>query len=127
MLRKGRAEHDAHTKVQLMMEFVTTDKLGQMPSPRTLNAHLPFSMLPVAEVKAKRVRVVHVYRNPKDTCVSLYHMARCYPMPLPLPTNTFAEFFEHFFFGTRRTYRAYLPLRFQASLRRFDFFDFWKY
>ena len=110
MLRKGRAEHDAKTKVQLMMEFVTTEKLDDMPSPRTLNTHLPFSMLPLGEIKSRRVKLVHVYRNPKDTCVSMFYMLKSMRPQMPVPVDTFQDFYEFFFFGSRRNTMGYFLL-----------------
>ncbi|KAK7088408.1 hypothetical protein V1264_022332 [Littorina saxatilis] len=104
MLRKGRAEHDKNTKEQLMMEAVDTEILNSTPSPRTFNTHLPFSMLPVPEMKARRLKLVHVYRNPKDICVSLYHMTKS-SMMMQVSSggaaDSFASFFEHFFFSDK--------------------------
>ncbi|XP_076472885.1 sulfotransferase 1C2-like [Babylonia areolata] len=94
MLLRGRAEYASLPKEQLMMEFVDVKKLQQMPSPRILNTHLPFSMLPVQEMKAKGVKVLHVYRNPKDTLVSFYHMCRKYP---EMGVKGFESFFDVFF------------------------------
>ena len=102
MLRKGRAEHDKDRKIQLMMDFVAVEKLDSLPSPRTLNTHLPLSMLPLPEVKARRVKMVHVYRNPKDSCVSSFFMLKSIQGKGYLPANTFEEYFEFYFFGTKR-------------------------
>ncbi|KAK7089725.1 hypothetical protein V1264_024980 [Littorina saxatilis] len=109
MLRKGSAEHDANTKVQLMMEFVQNHILDDMPSPRTFNTHLPLSMLPVDKIKARRLKLVHVYRNPKDTCVSMYHMARSSPqMSSVVPCETFGDFAEHYLFTDKQIFGSYV-------------------
>ncbi|XP_025090218.1 sulfotransferase family cytosolic 1B member 1-like [Pomacea canaliculata] len=73
MLMQGKAEYDVRPKEHLMVEMTELDKLTSMPSPRVLNSHLPFFMLPWQQMKERRTKVVFVYRNPKDSCVSYYH------------------------------------------------------
>lgn len=43
-------------------------------SPRTIQSHLPFSLLP-REIREglKKPKIIYVARNPKDVCVSFYH------------------------------------------------------
>lgn len=82
MLRQGKADYDKRTKVQLMMEMVDLEVLDAQPSPRTLNTHLPFAMLPVQEMLDKRIKVVHVYRNIKDVIVSMYFMTKSGDFPM---------------------------------------------
>ena len=80
MLLTGRAEYETRTKESLMLEFLTKETIDSLPSPRILNTHLPFSMLPVGEMRRKGVKVLHVYRNPKDTLVSMYfHFRQVFP------------------------------------------------
>ncbi|KAK7494049.1 hypothetical protein BaRGS_00014707 [Batillaria attramentaria] len=76
MLRQGKSVYENRPKIQLMIDFVDVEEIDEQPSPRTLNTHLPFSMLPVQEIKDKRTKIVHVYRNPKAVVVSMYFMAK---------------------------------------------------
>lgn len=106
-VRRETTEPMVDTKVQFMMEFVDVDVLNELPSPRLLNTHLPLSMLPLPEIIARGLKIVHLYRNPKSTCVSYFHHARSVPHRLPVPIGTFQEFFEYFFFSNRQVYGSY--------------------
>ncbi|KAM3851050.1 amine sulfotransferase-like [Vipera latastei] len=46
--------------------------IAQLPSPRVIMAHLPY-YLASKELRAKRGKVIYVYRNPKDVMVSFFH------------------------------------------------------
>nr|KAG5713168.1 hypothetical protein BaRGS_007695 [Batillaria attramentaria] len=72
MLLAGKAEYESRAKEHLMIEFSTIDKIQAEASPRVFNTHLPFSMLPVQQIKDKGAKVLHVYRNPKDSAVSMW-------------------------------------------------------
>ncbi|KAL8612571.1 hypothetical protein ACOMHN_053636 [Nucella lapillus] len=93
MLLMGKVEYEKRTKENLMMDFLTKGAIDSLPSPRILNTHLPFSMLPPAgEMRAKGVRVLHVYRNPKDTLVSMhFHFRQVFPN---LRDHTLMQFLE---------------------------------
>nr|KAG5686798.1 hypothetical protein BaRGS_013118 [Batillaria attramentaria] len=83
----GKAEYEKNVKEHVMLEASDIDRVQQQPSPRLLNTHVPVSMLP-RQVKDKKVKVIHVYRNVKDVCVSMYfHLKQRDPMPIE-------EFFE---------------------------------
>ncbi|XP_070205189.1 sulfotransferase 1A1-like isoform X2 [Littorina saxatilis] len=71
MLLTGKAEYEKRTKEHVMMEACDVEDMEPLPSPRLLNTHLPTSMLP-NQVKDGKVKVIHVYRNPKDVLVSMY-------------------------------------------------------
>ena len=85
-----------------MLEIVDAESLEQMPSPRVINTHLPFSMLPVSEVKSKQLKIIHVYRNPKDVCVSMFHFMKECKILEKMNIQSFPEFVEHFFFSDKR-------------------------
>lgn len=98
MLVRGTAEYDSRPKEQLMMEFSDFDKLQQIPSPRMFNSHLPFSMLPWKQIKEKRSKVLHVYRNPKDSCVSYFHHMKGHENDL-FHDMVFSDYLELYFYG----------------------------
>ncbi|PVD32858.1 hypothetical protein C0Q70_08305 [Pomacea canaliculata] len=107
MLLQGKAEYDPRRKEQLMMEFVDVDEMAAMQSPRILNSHLPFSMLPWEQIRDKRIKVFHIYRNPKDTVVSFFHMSKGIALRQKVPRPLeFAEYFENFING-RGAYGKY--------------------
>jgi hypothetical protein len=73
MLRRGKAQVEPDIKETQMLEFlVDFDKLE---SPRLLNTHLHFRLLPEGVVD-RRCKILHVLRNPKDVAVSYYHHIR---------------------------------------------------
>ncbi|XP_033108635.1 sulfotransferase 1C4-like [Anneissia japonica] len=47
----------------------------QLPSPRLVVTHLPFTLLP-KQVFEKKAKVIYVARNPKDTAVSMYYFTK---------------------------------------------------
>lgn len=80
MLLSGKVQYETRTKENLMIEFVTKEMVDSLLSPRILNTHLYFSILPVQQMKEKKVKVLHIYRNPKDTVVSMYfHFRQVFP------------------------------------------------
>ncbi|RUS75052.1 hypothetical protein EGW08_017188, partial [Elysia chlorotica] len=73
MLVRGRTELSAQAKEFHMFEFIEDlGLLDQMESPRLLNSHLYLAHLP-EQIVHKKVKLVHLIRNPKDCAVSLYH------------------------------------------------------
>ena len=77
MLLAGKAEYENRTKEFNMMEAIDVEVMQKEPSPRILNTHLPIRMLPNQVKDGKKVKVIHVYRNPKDVMVSFYfHMVQ---------------------------------------------------
>ncbi|KAJ1121783.1 hypothetical protein NDU88_000302 [Pleurodeles waltl] len=82
-----------------MLEFGTPDKfesLNMIPSPRVLITHLHRDNIPKS-VEKNKVKTLVVFRNPKDTAVSLFHFYNSLPL---LPNySSWDEFFEHFMSG----------------------------
>lgn len=72
MLLRGKAEYEKRTKEHVMMEATDVEEMEGLPSPRLLNTHLPPRMWPVEVMSGHKVKVIHVYRNPKDVLVSLW-------------------------------------------------------
>ncbi|XP_005091666.1 sulfotransferase family cytosolic 1B member 1-like [Aplysia californica] len=72
MLRKGIASYEDRSKETVMLEFSKRDVIEKEASPRTLNSHLPMCHLP-QQVKEKKIKILHLVRNPKDVIVSYYY------------------------------------------------------
>ncbi|XP_075452659.1 sulfotransferase 6B1-like isoform X1 [Ascaphus truei] len=82
-----------------VLEFGAPDKyekLKQESSPRVLTTHLFYDDIPKT-VFDKKVKLLVVFRNPKDTAVSLFHFYTNNPM---LPTySSWDTFFQDFMTG----------------------------
>ncbi|XP_053567756.1 sulfotransferase 6B1-like [Bombina bombina] len=89
---------NALTKIPIL-EFAAPDKfekLKQEGSPRLLSTHLLYDNIP-KNVFEKRVKIVLVIRNPKDTAVSFFHF---YNSNVLYPTyNSWDTFFQDFISG----------------------------
>nr|KAG5713288.1 hypothetical protein BaRGS_007815 [Batillaria attramentaria] len=75
LLLTGQLHVDHEDKEIAMFEFNSHGELDSLPSPRALNTHLWFTQFP-AEVRKKGTKLVVLYRNPKDVCVSWYVLHR---------------------------------------------------
>ncbi|KAK6968496.1 Sulfotransferase cytosolic 1B member 1, partial [Biomphalaria glabrata] len=72
MLLHQTTEHEKRSKAQVMLESPGgLDRADKEPSPRILNSHNVIAHLP-QELIAKKTKIIHVIRNPKDALVSLY-------------------------------------------------------
>jgi len=71
----------------------SVEYVKNMPRPRFIKTHLPWDLLPdqITSLK-KKPKIINVYRNPKDVCISYYHHSRL----LTYYTGTFEEFAELF-------------------------------
>lgn len=78
LLQTGTTEVDDADKDVAMFELNCHGELDTMPSPRVLNSHLVYRLLP-SEVTQKKLKTVLVYRNPKDACISWYMHHRDMP------------------------------------------------
>lgn len=72
--------------------FTTTQFVDDLPSPRFIKSHLPFTSLPSNLLN--ECKVVYVARNPKDVAVSWYHHHLL--DPIMTTTLNFEEFVEYF-------------------------------
>lgn len=57
------------------LELGTPDEINSYSSPRIVHSHLIPQLLPGGAFKKGR-KVILVFRNPKDTAVSLYHFLK---------------------------------------------------
>ncbi|XP_013772090.1 sulfotransferase 1C4-like isoform X1 [Limulus polyphemus] len=78
-------------------------RVENMPSPRYIKTHFPYSLLP-SSILEKKCKLVYITRNPKDVVVSYYHFARM--LRKTAYKGTFAQFFERFL-QNRPTYSPF--------------------
>lgn len=99
MLLRNTTELDNKSKMQSMLEAVEDlSVLEGVPSPRIMDTHCLFKYLP-KQHKEKKVKIVHMIRNPKDVCVSYYY--HCLKDMFINFDGTWEEFFELFMSGKR--------------------------
>ncbi|XP_004673850.1 PREDICTED: amine sulfotransferase-like [Condylura cristata] len=68
----------------------------ERPSPRLFSSHLPYYLVPRG-LKNKKVKIIYVYRNPKDVMCSYFHFSNM--LSTLKPTSTFEEFMTLFLEG----------------------------
>lgn len=99
MVMKEAAEYDTSPKEKNMLEAQTVELIASLPSPRILNGHELPCLLPT-QIFTKKVKVIHVMRNPKDVAVSFFHFAMNLRPLIPImetkPFETFSEFLPYF-------------------------------
>uniref|UniRef100_A0A672JJ29 Sulfotransferase n=1 Tax=Salarias fasciatus TaxID=181472 RepID=A0A672JJ29_SALFA len=83
-------------RVPLLESTFLDDPSRERPDPRLFRTHLPPDMLP-REVKNKKLKIVYVWRNPKDVLVSFYHFSFSWVF-LESP-ESFETFFQQFLDG----------------------------
>ena len=86
--------------MDFMLESLTDLKqLDSFDPPRVLNTHLPYRWLPRNHI-ANGGRIVHVIRNPKDICVSLYEfMKSVQDFGINTDTMTFEQYLNNLVFS----------------------------
>ncbi|XP_052066958.1 sulfotransferase 1B1-like isoform X2 [Mytilus californianus] len=98
MLIRKKAELDNLTKASTMLETISDFSVTDiLPSPRLLNTHCQFQYLPKKHIE-NRSKIIHLIRNPKDTCVSYYHHSRKEHIFLSF-FGTWNEFFDMWMSG----------------------------
>ncbi|XP_076451790.1 sulfotransferase 6B1-like isoform X2 [Babylonia areolata] len=75
LLRAGTADAELVEKEKYMMEFTHQDDLLKLPPKRIFNTHVFFHQLP-QKVQDGKVKMIFIYRNPKDVAVSFYNHHR---------------------------------------------------
>ncbi|XP_064605706.1 sulfotransferase 1E1-like [Liolophura sinensis] len=75
VLISNRLQLQTALKADAMLEYVGCDHLDTKPSPRVINTHLNYHLLP-KDVFQKQCKIVFVYRNPKDVALSYYHFIK---------------------------------------------------
>ena len=77
------------------LEEVGKEVCNQLPTPRLIKTHLPFSITPHNSM----ARYLYVARNPFDCVVSFFHHTRGFPQHYDFLDGEFEEFFECFIAG----------------------------
>lgn len=73
MLMMGKAEYRDFHVDQVQFDYQLLENMDKLPSPRLLHSEFEAKLLP-PQIKEKKPKIVHVYRNPKACAVSLYHL-----------------------------------------------------
>ncbi|XP_013068532.2 sulfotransferase 1A1-like [Biomphalaria glabrata] len=60
----------------LTLNEIGLDLASTMPSPRVIKTHLPLKLAP-REILVKKPKVIILFRNPKDVCVSYFNFYKC--------------------------------------------------
>ena len=61
MLQAGEAKYDKRAKENLMLDFMPTEQIDALESPRTLNSHFLFRHLP-KQIAQKKIKVIRISR-----------------------------------------------------------------
>ncbi|MEE6475076.1 hypothetical protein FKM82_010610 [Ascaphus truei] len=92
-------QNDHPTLHQAMIEFGKPEKVQKLkdrPSPRVLSSHLYYDDIPKS-ILEKKVKILVIFRNPKDTAVSYFHFYNSNPV---LPTySSWDLFFKDYMSG----------------------------
>lgn len=96
MVTKGQAEYATNTKTASMIDFIPIEVLNSLPSPRILNSHFSIECLP-EQIFRKKIKIIHVYRNPKDLATSYYYHGKGFSWMFGevQPFETFSEFLPY--------------------------------
>ena len=62
-------------KETAILEAISQEQFNNIPSPRVLNTHFPFSMFQ-RDIPTQKCKLIFVQRNPKNICVSFYNHHR---------------------------------------------------
>lgn len=74
MMQAGPLDNIVSTAA-VILELFTVDEVEALQSPRVLSTHMKPDMFP-ADAFKKGHKIILLFRNPKDTVVSLYHHLR---------------------------------------------------
>ncbi|KAK7088565.1 sulfotransferase 1B1-like [Littorina saxatilis] len=103
MLQRGSTQYYDRNADSTFLDAQLIERLSELASPRVLVTHLPFDHLP-QQVKDKRTKIVHVYRNPRAVLVSFYHMMKTFKLNTPEYSETTLDKTADLFFSDNMVY-----------------------
>ena len=65
LLRRRETDHS---------DSVSKPVIDLLPSPRLMDSHLPYHLIPKGKDDTTKCKYIYIARNPKDVAVSLYHL-----------------------------------------------------
>ncbi|XP_018573037.1 sulfotransferase 4A1-like [Anoplophora glabripennis] len=117
-----------HEYIDVFKEKFTDslDYINNLPSPRYIKTHLRSCLLPT-ELHKVKPKIIYVLRNPKDVCISYFHLTKCV-YNIDIHFESFCELFlndavaygglfDHYFdFWNRRHESNILVLRYEEMV-----------
>lgn len=77
MLTRRKAELSQREKETQTLELQPEEVLSSLPSPRILNTHVQFHLLPT-QVRKKKTKIIYLMRDPRDVIVSRFVLTNQY-------------------------------------------------
>ncbi|XP_071104528.1 sulfotransferase 6B1-like [Haliotis cracherodii] len=77
MLIRRKAELSPHEKETQTLELQPEEVLSCLPSPRILNTHVQYHLLPT-QVQKKKTKIIYLMRDPRDVIVSRFVVTNQY-------------------------------------------------
>ena len=72
---------------------VSKPVIDLLPSPRLLDSHLPYHLIPKGKDDSTKCKYIYIARNPKDVAVSLYHFLLSFGADSGLTWEIFVKYF----------------------------------
>ena len=98
MLQRGQAVYDKRTVESTYIDAQRIDRMAELDSPRCLISHLSLARVP-KQIRDKRTKIVHMYRNPRGVLVSFHSQPVDYMRKQQLPEPTIQTSVDNFFSG----------------------------
>lgn len=113
MLRNNSSEY--HDKVQPLIEVSPIAKLKKV-SDGIYTSHLALRHMP-KDFMTRKCKVIHIYRNPKDVCVSFFNFIKETKAGELMKNMEFDVFFDMFVTGQRKmTFYNYISNVFASNI-----------
>ncbi|KAK7088571.1 hypothetical protein V1264_022477 [Littorina saxatilis] len=106
MLQRGSSEYCERNLESTHLDIQRIELISELASPRVLATHMPFDLLP-QQIKDKRTKLVHVYRNPRAVLVSYYFMVNAFIVNDSQAFRNKAIELESDFFSEKMLYRGW--------------------
>lgn len=86
-------EHPLLRKRQSELSSGSKPVIDLLPSPRLLDSHLPYDVIPKGKDDSTTCKYIYIARNPKDVAVSLYHFLLSFPSDSVLTWDVLVKLF----------------------------------